>query len=132
MTNVDRKIASSGTISISIGHCLDSMKASRQRTGRYVYVDERPRPGETGDPIIDPQLHTGGPWRLFRRDDGVALARAGCAHGGPFGSCCGLGACNERLPSRVGGLAGAQSALPRPGPAGVSARDPTDANGPAP
>jgi hypothetical protein len=55
MTNVDRKIASSETISVSIGHGfgLDEQHPGSEK--RDVKVDERHRPRESGDPVSDPR-----------------------------------------------------------------------------
>ena len=71
MTNVDRKIASSDTISVNVGHGLFSMTSIQMAEPRDMQIDEIHRPGETGHPIGDPQLKVRGASLLFRQDDWV-------------------------------------------------------------
>ena len=71
MTNVDRKIASSDTISVSVGHGLFSMNEHPDSEHRDVQVDEIHRSGESGDRVGDPQLNVRGASLLFLQDGWV-------------------------------------------------------------
>jgi hypothetical protein len=73
ITNVDRKITSSDTINVSVGHGLFLDEQHPDSEDRDVQVDEVHRPGESSDLISDPQLNILGTSRLLLQDDRVVL-----------------------------------------------------------